>query len=109
MPLLSLRTSDSTSEIMRPSSLLSLQVVADSQMGAGGMLEQPTGLLVHGFGSTTPRLVGARLRINDHQPHARTDCVDDTKLRIYDPTPREKVRDPQRGAAPPLKLYTRKN
>ena len=38
---------------------------------------------MHGFGSTTPRLVCAWLQITDHQPHARTDCVDDTKLSQY--------------------------
>ena len=66
------------------------------------MLEHPNRLLVHGFGSTTPRLVCAWLQITDHQPHARTDCVDDTKLPQY--TVFKKFATHNDGDAPPLRV-----
>ena len=66
------------------------------------MLEHPNRLLVHGFGSTTPRLVCEWLQINDHQPHARTDCVDDTKLPQY--TVLKKFATHNDGDAPLLRV-----
>ena len=74
----------------------------ESQMGTGGMLEHPNRLLVHGFGLITPMLVCAWLQITDHQPHARTGCVDDTKLPQY--TVFKKFATHNDGDAPPLKI-----
>ena len=71
-------------------------------MGTGGMLEHPNRLFVHGFGSTIPRLVCVWLQINDHQPHARTDSVDDTKLPQY--TVFKKFATHNDGDAPPLRV-----
>ena len=63
-------------------------------------LSNRTGCSYTGSGQRSPRLVCAWLQINDHQPHARTGCVDDTKLLHY--TVFEKFATHNDGDAPPL-------
>ena len=62
-------------------------------------LSNRTGCSCAGSDQRSPRLVCAWLQIKDHQPHARTDCVDDAKLPQY--TVFEKFATHNDGHAPP--------